>query len=409
MSSRIVVHRSEADEIEKIGGWVLIFGRRKVGKTYLVRNFLHYDTYFFVHADRSIRIERGGKEKRLDDFREMVDMARKDLKNSKTVVIDEFQRLPMDVWEEIASVHPSGRLILSGSSMRVVSRIVSRESPLLGLLYPYRLGLIRPRDIMKSLFRHVDPDEAVELAPYLRDPWTIPLFRSSKDFFQSLVNIVQYAVPALIGEIFTEEEREMTKTYRSIVSLIGAGYTRYEEVASILYNRGIVKTPTSASVLPYIKNLRDMGVLKEIKVYGKKKYRYLIESEPANLYYYLSSRYDLSREVQYGEIEPTVKRLKSFAVERFIADLFAEIYDARVEELKETDREIDIFLTKRNKPYLVGEVKWGRIKKEDIRNFIQKVDRFGCEKVIFSKFKPRGNIPGDIRILTPEDLKALVD
>lgn len=51
-------------------------------------------------------------------------------------------------------------------------------------------------------------------------------------------------------------------------------------------------------------------------------------------YYYLNSRYDLSREVSFEEVKPTVDKLKSMAVERFIADLFADIHNARVEELK---------------------------------------------------------------------------
>ncbi|EDY36532.1 Archaeal ATPase family [Aciduliprofundum boonei T469] len=399
MGSRIVVNRSEAEEIKSIGGWVLIFGRRKVGKTFLIKNFLNYDIYFFIRRDGRIRMENGNEE---IDTEGMIEKVKIYLMNGKTVVIDEFQRLPEEVWDDIASVHPSGRLILSGSSMSVVSKLLSKNSPFLGIIYPYRLGLIRAKDILNSLFSYLSPEKAIEVAPYLRDPWTIPLFTSPEKFFPSLLNILPYAIPALIGEIFTEEERELTKTYYSIISLIGEGYLDYREIASILYTRKIIKSPASSSVLPYIKNLRDMGILREIKRYGKKRYVYEIDSEPAKMFYYLDSRYDLSREITYDEVKPTLDKLHNLAIERFVADLFAELYGGRVEYLKEANREIDILITKRNKPIIVGEVKWGKATKKDIENFEKKTENFYCRKIFFTRRKIKSM--GEIEVLTPEDL-----
>ncbi len=46
----IVIPRMEVYEIKK-EGWVLIYGRRKVGKTFLVRNFVDY-THYFSEPDR---------------------------------------------------------------------------------------------------------------------------------------------------------------------------------------------------------------------------------------------------------------------------------------------------------------------------------------------------------------------
>ncbi|MCD6383651.1 MAG: AAA family ATPase [Thermoplasmata archaeon] len=406
MGSRIVVHRTEAEEIKRIGGWVLIFGRRKVGKTYLIKNFLDYDTYASIRVDRSVRIEEGGEERSVNNLEEFSRIVRRGLKDGGTVVIDEFQRLPEKILEDLAAVHPEGRLILSGSSMRVVTKLIGKGSSFLGILYPYHLSQIKARDILRSLFKVLPPERAVELAPFLRDPWTIPLLNESVDFMGNLVRITPYAVPALVGEIFTEEEREMTRTYQAIISLMGSGYTRAEEIASILYTRGIVKTPASSSVLPYMKNLRDMGILRETKVYGKKKYVYRIDSEVVNFYYYLNSRYDLSRDVSFEEVKPTVDKLKSMAVERFIADLFAEIHNARVEELKKRDGEIDILLTRRNKPILVGEVKWRELRAKDVRKFVERVWDFSCDKVIFTR-KSKGRVE-DVRVLTPEDLVEMV-
>ena len=38
------------------------------------------------------------------------------LKQDKTIVIDEFQRLPESILEDIAIVHPGGKVIFCGSS-----------------------------------------------------------------------------------------------------------------------------------------------------------------------------------------------------------------------------------------------------------------------------------------------------
>ncbi|MHB9302916.1 hypothetical protein [Thermofilum pendens] len=34
------------------GAWVLVYGRRKVGKSYFIRNFTKWDSYYFVGRER---------------------------------------------------------------------------------------------------------------------------------------------------------------------------------------------------------------------------------------------------------------------------------------------------------------------------------------------------------------------
>ena len=50
----IVVPRWEIETINSIGDWILIYGRRKTGKSFIVRNFVKFDEYYFV--SRSGRI-----------------------------------------------------------------------------------------------------------------------------------------------------------------------------------------------------------------------------------------------------------------------------------------------------------------------------------------------------------------
>ena len=58
----MIIERIEVDEIKKIKKWLLIYGRRKTGKTFLVENFLKYDEYFFVKRDRTILSKKDQKE-----------------------------------------------------------------------------------------------------------------------------------------------------------------------------------------------------------------------------------------------------------------------------------------------------------------------------------------------------------
>lgn len=95
----------------------------------------------------------------------------------KKVVIDEFQRLPESVIERIATLHPKGKVIFSGSSMRVIKKLFGGKSPLLGLAMQYKLGLIRPVNILRELSKKMEATQAIELAPYLADAWTIPFFQ----------------------------------------------------------------------------------------------------------------------------------------------------------------------------------------------------------------------------------------
>jgi hypothetical protein len=168
----------------------------------------------------------------MDDFSRAVSQL---LLADKKVVIDEFQRLPESVIERISILHPEGKVIFSGSSMRLMKKLFGSKSPLPGLAMQYKLGLIRPGNILRELSQKMDATQAMELAPYLADAWTIPFFTKEGDSEKVIYDLLKYSkftVPSLVGEIFTEEEREFTKVYEAILRLIGAGELDYKNIAS---------------------------------------------------------------------------------------------------------------------------------------------------------------------------------
>jgi len=357
----IIVPRHEAKTITENPSWSLIYGRRKVGKSFMIENFIPHDVYFSIRLDRSVYC-RGFIVSELSDLGTFRDNVVDLLKSGKTVVIDEFQRLPPTVVEDISKVHPKGKLILSGSSMRVSTEIMGKNSPLLGLLRPFRIGLISPSDLL------------VAMAP------------SEQGFLESMSKMIPFVVNGLMGEIFREDQRELTQTYASILSLLGQGYTDHREIANILHSRSLIGSSASSSLLPFMKIMHDMGLLEKVKIFGKKREVYRISSFPIELYYHLQAKYGISdREFTFREIEPVVENRLDLALENFLADLFASTMGGRVEYQKSSVMDIDVMITVRNKPKLVAEVKWGKVRSSMVDDFLQKVSSFRCKKLLVTK------------------------
>ena len=128
MVTLITVPRKEVKSVRDSKGWTLIYGRRKVGKTYLVRNFIKHDLYILVKRGGGALIT-GGPLKRTEDYDQVTEIVINELKNNKTVVVDEFQRLPGDFMDSLQMCYPKGKLSLLGSSMHVAREITSRKSP----------------------------------------------------------------------------------------------------------------------------------------------------------------------------------------------------------------------------------------------------------------------------------------
>lgn len=403
------VQRAEAEEIKKLRGWLLIYGRRKIGKTFLIKNFLNFDYYFIIRRDGKIMAEKFPVSE-FPQVEQFLGVVKESLGQGKTIVIDEFQRLPPYFYDEIARFHPGGRLLLSGSSMRVVKKIFTENSPLLGLLLQYKLDLISPANIIYELGKENSAEKAVEIGSYVKDPWLIP-FIDLNNFLGSLFTTIIYSdftIPALVGEIFSEEERELTKTYEAILRLLGSGEWNYKNIASILTNRGIISRADSALVIPYLRNLENMGLVEKLPIFNSPKKMYRLLSPPMELFYYLDDRYTIrERKLSFDEAKPTLEKLRNLAVQNFLGDLFAQLYEGRKEYFVSPEREIDFIITKRNKPVVVCEVKWGSYTKNDLEKFKERTKQFSQTRRIFLA-KSKKAISSGVEVITPKEVLSEV-
>ncbi len=407
MSMGLIIPRSEAEEIARSPGWLMVFGRRKTGKTFLLRRMVPHDHYFFVGRSSEVFYWSGKGIERLshDAFRErLTSLITRDV----VVIIDEFQRLPRGFLDLLHMLKAESRakLILVGSSLRVVGRVFKGRSPLLGIVRPVRIGLISPRDVVRAVAGLLPPNMVLRVAPFIRDPWMLDFVRLDggiRGFLLEVVRAVRYNVRGLIGEVFSEEERELTERYEAILKALGDGRATPGEVAS--YISGLLSQPMkSQDVKKYMHNLVEMGLVRRTKLYGKARFLYEIESAPISLFYYLEARIGFSEidapaEIAVEKIMPLVPRY----YERFVTDLIAELLGGTVQ--RSLRPEIDGIIVRGDHVLAFVEVKYGRVKPEDLYRFKEKVKRLGAfrdvELIVVAENALE--MPG-FRIITPEDL-----
>lgn len=403
----LTIERSEVEELEDIGGWVLLYGRRKVGKTFILRNKIRHDVYVTVSRD-GFSYATGLPMERISSFEALVNMIGPALKDGKTVIVDEFQRLPERFIDEVGTFHPAGRLILSGSSMKVVERVIGTSSPLLGLASPFKLGLVRPVDVLRS-FGAYPPETAMPLASYLRDPWLTQILgdlRSLDSFLRAALRTSRIAVPALIGEVFVESERKLSQVYEGIIRALGSRIWSPGDVAQRLHETGILRTGSATEVMQYISNLREMGLVDKVNILGKKRRRaYMLSSNIMDTFYYLVDKHRIDEEERpWDELRDNLKGATSRAVQRFVGTLFAQTERGQLEY--SFDPELDFIVTsgRKRSPRIVGEVRWGKYSKKDVRDFSDKVEDMGCRKAfIVPKVTTSKEVAG-VDVLGAEDL-----
>ncbi len=391
--------RSELHNVDY--GWTLVYGRRKAGKTYMLKRFVDWDIYILVGQEGTVWVEGAGLG-RLDSMDTVINLVMGWLTDGRTVIIDEFQRMSMGVLERIASVHPDGRLILSGSSMGVMNRVLGPGSPLLGRFREKRVTLVGPKD----LFAVYPGDLPIDHAPYLSDPWTVPIMRG-KTILRDLYDLLggtENTIPALMGEIFHVEDRSLSEVYQGIMGCIGSGTKRPAKIASTLYLRDVIRKDSSSHVSSYINNLKGMGLVKEIGIFGQKRSAYRLASPVFASYYDMDSLYGLERGLpEFEEVEENLRRIHERCMEDYIVHLLARDMGGYVNYSFEP--EIDgIVVDRKGRPRATIEVKWGRLRNADVDTFVEKTEHIDAPRYVVAKRALKRN---DVTFITPDDLRSM--
>ncbi|ASJ14096.1 AAA family ATPase [Thermococcus radiotolerans] len=406
---RIIPRRIER-ALLKYTGWKMLYGRRKTGKTFLVEHFLDYDEFFFVNKDGTVH-DRLSNDKMT--YQEFMRLFPRLVKEKRRIVIDEFHRLPEGFLDLLHaySTEQDSQVILVTSTMWLAQRLLSmRESPLLGIAFLVKIGLIDEREILVELSKEVKGKELIEASTYLREPMLVPAYKPPlRDFLTGFFSSSGSFVSELVGETFNEEGHELTRVYLGIMMEVANGKGTSTELSSALFSRGLLKKDNPGTLQKYLTILTKMGILRKFLVQGKrrKKFVYRHASPLLDLHFYLEGKY------AYTELETSVEFIRKAVdyklprhVEDFIADLLAKAYGLRRVSVELPELELDVALQGFNRLELVGEVKWKeRVKREELRKIEEKLSRFDCRRVLVV---PSEDVlerePEGIEVLTPEDL-----
>ncbi|MEM0087423.1 MAG: AAA family ATPase [Thermofilum sp.] len=403
----IIERPEEVRRISELKKWVLVYGRRKTGKTFLVSNFVKYDEYFFVKTSRGI-VTKDGDSISYEAFLEILKRA---LDEGKTVVVDEFHRLGQDFFDFLHYAKKRGKLILISSTLFLSRKLVSAKSPLLGLFAEVPIGLISLRDCLKALEGfNLSKKDRLELAILLREPIAVDYFDEKKSARENIALVLLSSVktiPALIGEIFYEEEREMSSIYEGILRAIASGRVISGEIASYLFSRRLIKKEDASIIQPYLNNLVSFGLIRRVEVFNKRKFVYKIASPLVRIYYYADEKYNISeRKVGREEILRIIDELMPRIVEDEVREFLAEKHGLRESVIEAKDFEVDGCLLRFNKPEIALEVKWGRVSGRDIKRVEEKLSKVpSARRVLFVQDKNDVEVkPSAIEVVDVDDL-----
>ena len=355
--------------IENSSKWVFIYGRRKTGKTYIVENTVKYDEFFFVNRNRSILDKKNNEIMSYETF---TILFRRLLANNQTVVIDEFHRLGDEFLDILHSVQKRGKLILITSTLFLAKKLLAAHSPIMGLFNEIMVDIISLDETLKELSKfQLQKKDLLELSIFAREPIAIDYMdklSSTPTISEILLGSLK-AVQALVGEIFSEEERTLTMVYNGILSAVATGNISSGKISSFLFSRRLVQKDDPSIIQTYLGNLIKIGVLKKIIIFNKNKFAYKISSPLIRLFFYAEEKFAISdRNVGSREID----EILSILLPRIVEDNVREVISLQ-ENLVETiiedsDYDVDGYLFRFKKPQIALEVKW-RNKVRDIGKF----------------------------------------
>ncbi len=263
--------------------FVVIYGRRRVGKTTLINHFCeNKDSIYFLateeneyenrNAFKQLVSEKFGNEllasASLTSWDPIFKVITEEAKNKKIVlVIDEFQYLGkankafpsimQKIWDEIL-LKSNVMLIICGSLINMMtSQVLNYDSP----LYGRRTAQIKLKQIDFSFYHEFDEylsfDELLEQYAVTGGvPKYIELFDKKKSIYASIKdNILStgsflYAEP----EFLLQKEVSEVGSYFSILKTIAAGNHKLSKIATAL---GV----SQSNLTNYLKNLIDLDII----------------------------------------------------------------------------------------------------------------------------------------------------
>ena len=390
----------EKEYNKKTSSFVVLYGRRRVGKTRLIKEFIKDKNSVYFLATEENEIENiktfqsilyskykipllsNNKVLSWNDLFYIVSTL--DLTKKMVIVIDEFQYLLQSnkgfssilqkVWDKYLK-DKNIMLIISGSTLSMMKReVLSYSSP----LYGRRTGQIHLKPIRFEYFKDFFENKDVDLIKLYSLTGGIPKYIEMLEVCGDIYDTIKENFLNVNSYFFEEPyfllEKELKDigSYFSLIKVIANGNNKLGKISA---NLGIKQTSLSY----YLNNLIELDILKrEVPVVEKnpqtsKKGLYKIKDKFLNFWFKFV--YPYKSYIEIGNIDFVLNIIKKSFIERHVSFVYEDICREKLINLNlknrlpiklskigrwwEKDSEIDIVgIDDNNNPILFGECKF---------------------------------------------------
>lgn len=338
---------------------VVLYGRRRVGKTTLISEFIkNKKALFFLASEESESQNRLAFQEKAADFLNSDLLKNVEVKSwdvlfraimdthfdsKPVIVLDEFQYLGKSnpafpsvfqrIWEEILKDRQV-MVILCGSLISMMqSQTLTYDSP----LYGRRTAQIRLKQIPFAYYHQFFPDksrkELIEMYAVTGGvPKYIELFSQSKDIYSAIEKCVLNRSGYLYDEPYFLLQQEVSEvgSYFSIIKAIAAGNTKLSSIAGVLEVK-------STSLTKYLKTLIDLDILeREVPVTEdspEKSKKGLYKIKDNYLRFWFAFVYPNMSFIESGHGRIVMDKIRKSLVRNHIAFVYEDICRERMWEI----------------------------------------------------------------------------
>lgn len=338
---------------------VVLYGRRRVGKTTLISEFIkNKKALFFLASEESESQNRLAFQEKTADFLNSDLLKNVEVKSwdvlfraimdthfdsKPVIVLDEFQYLGRSnpafpsvfqrIWEEILKDRQV-MVILCGSLISMMqSQTLAYDSP----LYGRRTAQIRLKQIPFAYYHAFFPEkgrkELIEMYAVTGGvPKYIELFSQSKDIYSAIETCVLNRSGYLYDEphFLLQQEVSEVGSYFSIIKAIAAGNTKLSAIAGVLEVK-------STSLTKYLKTLMDLDILeREVPVTEdspEKSKKGLYKIKDNYLRFWFAFVYPNMSFIESGHGRIVMDKIRKSLVRNHIAFVYEDVCRERMWEM----------------------------------------------------------------------------
>jgi hypothetical protein len=335
------------------GQFLVLYGRRRIGKTETLRQFAKDKEHLFYACTESIdRQQLDAFSKRLlakdipaskylsvfasweEAFLSLLEL---DAKTKRLVIIDEFPYMVKSnpeipsilqtLWDEKLQ-YEDIMIVLSGSSMSFIEHeILAEKNP----LYGRATGILQMKEMdftdAVQFFPNYGPEDKIAAYAILGGiPHYLKQFDTSLSLAENIIQNILQKGCVLYSEVefLMHEELRETAVYNTIISAVALGNTKLSEI----HTKTLIEKSKLSS---YLRNLIELGIIsREFPVTGSMKeasniQRGLYKITDNYFRFYYAFVYPNTSELEYGGANSIYTYAVAPSLDKYVSWVFEDI------------------------------------------------------------------------------------